>query len=49
MSLQESTDPEKVEKLVLESPLGQELLRERSIKRVILSSRTALINFLVDQ
>uniref|UniRef100_A0A3P8V0L5 leucine--tRNA ligase n=1 Tax=Cynoglossus semilaevis TaxID=244447 RepID=A0A3P8V0L5_CYNSE len=49
VSLQESTDPEKVEKLVLESPLGQELLRERSIKRVILSSRTALINFLVDQ
>ncbi|XP_054638262.1 probable leucine--tRNA ligase, mitochondrial isoform X3 [Dunckerocampus dactyliophorus] len=47
--LQVSKDSEKVEKLVMESPLGQTILREASIKRVILSPRTALINFLLGE
>lgn len=46
--LQASKDSERVRQLVLESPLGQKLLGERSIKRAILSPRTALINFLMD-
>uniref|UniRef100_A0A672ZKG4 leucine--tRNA ligase n=1 Tax=Sphaeramia orbicularis TaxID=375764 RepID=A0A672ZKG4_9TELE len=49
VSVQESKELDLVQKLVLESPLGQKLLRERSIKRAILSPRTALINFLVDE
>lgn len=47
--LQVSKDPERVQQLILESPFGQKLLGERSIKRAILSPRTALINFLVDE
>uniref|UniRef100_A0A672GAN6 leucine--tRNA ligase n=1 Tax=Salarias fasciatus TaxID=181472 RepID=A0A672GAN6_SALFA len=47
--LQASKDSGRVEQLVLESSIGQKLLRQRSIKRVILSPRTALINFLVDE
>ncbi|MEQ2208379.1 hypothetical protein XENOCAPTIV_027460, partial [Xenoophorus captivus] len=47
--LQVSKDSSQVQQLVLESPIGQKLLSERSIKRAILSPRTALINFLVDE
>ncbi|XP_060936940.1 probable leucine--tRNA ligase, mitochondrial [Limanda limanda] len=47
--LQVSKDTERVQQLILESQLGRELLGERSIKRVILSPRTALVNFLVDE
>ncbi|XP_056142307.1 probable leucine--tRNA ligase, mitochondrial [Lampris incognitus] len=47
--LQVSKDAERVRQLVLESPLGQQLLGNRSIKRAILSPRTALINFLIDE
>uniref|UniRef100_A0A7N8XYJ0 leucine--tRNA ligase n=1 Tax=Mastacembelus armatus TaxID=205130 RepID=A0A7N8XYJ0_9TELE len=47
--LQVSKDTEKVQQLVLESPLGQKLFSERSIKRAILSPRTALINFLTEE
>nr|XP_057940530.1 probable leucine--tRNA ligase, mitochondrial [Doryrhamphus excisus]XP_057940531.1 probable leucine--tRNA ligase, mitochondrial [Doryrhamphus excisus] len=47
--LQVSKDSEKVEKLVMESPLGQKVLREASVKRVILSPRTTLINFLLGE
>ncbi|XP_049903031.1 probable leucine--tRNA ligase, mitochondrial [Epinephelus moara] len=47
--LQVSKDSEQVQKLILESPFGQKLLGERSIKRAILSPRTALINFLIDE
>ncbi|MED6282959.1 putative leucine--tRNA ligase, mitochondrial, partial [Characodon lateralis] len=47
--LQVSKDSSQVQQLVLESPVGQKLLSERSIKRAILSPRTALINFLVDE
>uniref|UniRef100_A0A3Q1F7I8 leucine--tRNA ligase n=1 Tax=Acanthochromis polyacanthus TaxID=80966 RepID=A0A3Q1F7I8_9TELE len=47
--LQVSKDSIRVQQLVLESPIGQKLLGERSIKRAILSPRTALINFLVDE
>ncbi|XP_072250690.1 leucine--tRNA ligase, mitochondrial [Leuresthes tenuis] len=46
--LQVSKDTDRVQQLVLEGPIGQKFLSERSIKRVILSPRTALINFLVD-
>lgn len=42
-------DTQKVQKLVLESPLGVRLLSDRIIKKAILSPRTALINFLVDE
>lgn len=42
-------DAQKVQDLVLKSPLGARLLSDRVIKRVILSPRTALINFLLDQ
>lgn len=47
--LQVSKDTDRVQKLVLESELGQKILGERSIKRAILSPRTALINFLVHE
>lgn len=47
--LQVSKDSSRVQQLVMESPIGQKLLSERSIKRAILSPRTALINFLVDE
>lgn len=47
--LQVSKDSERVQQLILESPIGQKHLGERSIKRAILSPRTALINFLVDE
>ncbi|TKS81853.1 putative leucine--tRNA ligase, mitochondrial [Collichthys lucidus] len=47
--LQVSKDSERVQQLILESPFGQKLLGERSIKRAILSPRTALINFLIDE
>lgn len=42
-------DAQKLQDLVLKSPLGARLLTGRVIKRVILSPRTALINFLLDQ
>lgn len=47
--LQASKDLELVRRLVLESPLGQKLLAGCFIKRAILSPRTALINFLIDE
>ncbi|XP_041649043.1 probable leucine--tRNA ligase, mitochondrial [Cheilinus undulatus] len=43
-----SKDSERVRQLILESPLGQKHLGECSIKKAILSPRTALINFLTD-
>uniref|UniRef100_A0A8C9Y3X5 leucine--tRNA ligase n=1 Tax=Sander lucioperca TaxID=283035 RepID=A0A8C9Y3X5_SANLU len=46
---QVSKDPERVQQFIVESPFGQKLLGERSIKRAILSPRTALINFLIDE
>ncbi len=42
-------DAQRVQELVLNSPLGARLLSERVIKKAILSPRTALINFLVDE
>uniref|UniRef100_A0A671PBM8 leucine--tRNA ligase n=1 Tax=Sinocyclocheilus anshuiensis TaxID=1608454 RepID=A0A671PBM8_9TELE len=42
-------DAQKVQELVLNSSLGARLLSERVIKKAILSPRTALINFLVDE
>uniref|UniRef100_A0A669ELA8 leucine--tRNA ligase n=1 Tax=Oreochromis niloticus TaxID=8128 RepID=A0A669ELA8_ORENI len=47
--VQVSKDTSRVQQLVLESPVGQKFLSERNIKRAILSPRTALINFLVDE
>ncbi|XP_068616365.1 leucine--tRNA ligase, mitochondrial [Brachionichthys hirsutus] len=47
--LEVSKDAERVQQLVMQSPLGQELLSGRNIKRAILSPRTALINFLIDE
>lgn len=47
--LQASKDLELVRQLVLESPLGQKRLAGCFIKRAILSPRTALINFLIDE
>ncbi|XP_068180817.1 leucine--tRNA ligase, mitochondrial [Antennarius striatus] len=44
-----SKDSEQVQELVMQSPLGQELLSKRNIKRAILSPRTTLINFLIDE
>ncbi|KAG7469878.1 hypothetical protein MATL_G00133430 [Megalops atlanticus] len=41
-------DTEAVRELVLQSPLGVQLLGHLTIKKAILSPRTALINFLVD-
>uniref|UniRef100_A0A4W4HBV7 leucine--tRNA ligase n=1 Tax=Electrophorus electricus TaxID=8005 RepID=A0A4W4HBV7_ELEEL len=45
---QVAQDSEKVRELVLDSPLGARLLADRIIKKAILSPRTALINFLVE-
>ncbi|XP_062848178.1 probable leucine--tRNA ligase, mitochondrial [Trichomycterus rosablanca] len=45
---QVAQDAEKVRELVLGSPLGMKLLADRVIKKSILSPRTALINFLVE-
>ncbi|XP_030640342.1 leucine--tRNA ligase, mitochondrial [Chanos chanos] len=45
---QVAQDTEKVRELVLASPLGDSLLGNRVIKKAILSPRTALINFLVE-
>ncbi|KAM9308221.1 leucine--tRNA ligase, mitochondrial [Gastrophryne carolinensis] len=42
-----SRDSEKIQELVLQSHLGTTHLQGRTIKRVILSPRTALINFLI--
>ncbi|KAJ0000233.1 hypothetical protein NQD34_012075 [Periophthalmus magnuspinnatus] len=47
--VQVSKDLDKVQKLVLDSELGQTHLTERKVKRAILSPRTALINFLIDE
>ncbi|KAG7270903.1 hypothetical protein CRUP_000262 [Coryphaenoides rupestris] len=44
-----SQDAERVQQLVLESQLGQTLLAGRRIKRAILSPRTPLINYLLDE
>ncbi|KAL4657415.1 putative leucine-tRNA ligase, mitochondrial isoform X1 [Arapaima gigas] len=41
-------DGDQVRRLVLESPLGLQHLASRTIKKAILSPRTALINFLVE-
>ncbi|XP_051574192.1 probable leucine--tRNA ligase, mitochondrial isoform X2 [Myxocyprinus asiaticus] len=42
-------DAQKVQELVMESPLGACLLSDCIIRKAILSPRTALINFLVDE
>ncbi|XP_016429726.1 probable leucine--tRNA ligase, mitochondrial [Sinocyclocheilus rhinocerous] len=42
-------DAQKVQELVLNSPLGVRLLSEQVIKKAILSPRTALIYFLEDE
>ncbi|CAL8287497.1 unnamed protein product [Merluccius merluccius] len=44
-----SQDAERVRQLVLDSPLGRTLLADRRITRTIVSPRTALINFLVEE
>ncbi|KAL4657414.1 putative leucine-tRNA ligase, mitochondrial [Arapaima gigas] len=41
-------DGDQVRRLILESPLGLQHLASRTIKKAILSPRTALINFLVE-
>ncbi|KAM9489473.1 leucine--tRNA ligase, mitochondrial [Clarias gariepinus] len=46
---QMAQDAEKMRELVLDSPLGMKLLADRVIKKSILSPRTALINFLVEE
>ncbi|XP_063054216.1 probable leucine--tRNA ligase, mitochondrial [Engraulis encrasicolus] len=46
--LQVSQDAERVRELIMASPLGQSLLGDRVIKKAILSPRTALMNFLVE-
>uniref|UniRef100_A0AAY4AKP3 leucine--tRNA ligase n=1 Tax=Denticeps clupeoides TaxID=299321 RepID=A0AAY4AKP3_9TELE len=46
---QVAQDADRVRELVLGSPLGVHLLGERIIKKAILSPRTALINFLVEE
>ncbi|XP_053489842.1 probable leucine--tRNA ligase, mitochondrial [Ictalurus furcatus] len=46
---QVAQDAEKVRELVLGSPLGMKLLADRVVKKAILSPRTALINFLVEE
>lgn len=46
---QVAQDAEKVQELVLGSPLGMKLLADRVVKKAILSPRTALINFLVEE
>ncbi|XP_029308406.1 leucine--tRNA ligase, mitochondrial isoform X1 [Cottoperca gobio] len=47
--LQVSKDLEQVLQLIMENPLGQKHVGERSIKRAILSPRAALINLLIDE
>ncbi|XP_010792608.1 leucine--tRNA ligase, mitochondrial [Notothenia coriiceps] len=47
--LQVSKDSKRVQQLILESPLVQKHLGGRSIKRAILSPRTALVNLLIDE
>lgn len=47
--MQVSKDLEIVQRLVLDSELGQTHLSERKVNRAILSPRTALINFLIDE
>lgn len=47
--LQDSRDLKQVQQLVLDSPLGKRHLSQRPIRRAILSQRTALINFLVEE
>ncbi|KAI4811182.1 hypothetical protein KUCAC02_014099 [Chaenocephalus aceratus] len=47
--LQVSKDSKQVQQLILESPLVQKHLGGRSIKRAILSPRTALVNLLIDE
>uniref|UniRef100_A0A8C6TAV4 leucine--tRNA ligase n=1 Tax=Neogobius melanostomus TaxID=47308 RepID=A0A8C6TAV4_9GOBI len=47
--VQVSKDLEAVQRLVLDSELGQTHLSERKVKKVFLSPRTALINFLIDE
>lgn len=44
-----SRDAEKVQDLVMQSDFGTNYLQGRTIKRVILSPRTALVNFLVQE
>ncbi|KAM4028229.1 leucine--tRNA ligase, mitochondrial isoform 1-T2 [Anomaloglossus baeobatrachus] len=44
-----SRDAEKVKDLVMQSDLGSNCLQGRTIRRVILSPRTALVNFLVQE
>uniref|UniRef100_A0A4W5R6K5 leucine--tRNA ligase n=1 Tax=Hucho hucho TaxID=62062 RepID=A0A4W5R6K5_9TELE len=46
---QVAQDTEQVRALVLGSELGQHLLGDRTIKKAILSPRTALINFLIEE
>ncbi|XP_058244122.1 probable leucine--tRNA ligase, mitochondrial [Hemibagrus wyckioides] len=46
---QVAQDAEKVRELILGSPLGMKLLADRVVKKAILSPRTALINFLVEE
>ncbi|XP_072536192.1 leucine--tRNA ligase, mitochondrial [Salminus brasiliensis] len=46
---QVAQDVEKVRELVLASPLGMSHLADRVIKKTILSPRTTLINFLVEE
>uniref|UniRef100_A0A8C7LT83 leucine--tRNA ligase n=1 Tax=Oncorhynchus mykiss TaxID=8022 RepID=A0A8C7LT83_ONCMY len=46
---QVAQDTEQVRALVLGSELGQRLLGDRTIKKAILSPRTALINFLIEE
>uniref|UniRef100_A0A4W3I615 leucine--tRNA ligase n=1 Tax=Callorhinchus milii TaxID=7868 RepID=A0A4W3I615_CALMI len=49
MPQQVAVDAEQVRELVLQSELGIRQLQGRAIKKVFLSPRTALINFLVDE
>ncbi|CAN2389644.1 Belongs to the class-I aminoacyl-tRNA synthetase family [Pristimantis euphronides] len=44
-----SQDAKKVQDLVLQSELGTNYLQGRTIKRMILSPRTALVNFLLEE
>uniref|UniRef100_A0A8C7FHA7 leucine--tRNA ligase n=1 Tax=Oncorhynchus kisutch TaxID=8019 RepID=A0A8C7FHA7_ONCKI len=46
---QVAQDTEQVRALVLGSELGQRILGDRTIKKAILSPRTALINFLIEE
>ncbi|KAL0984947.1 hypothetical protein UPYG_G00150850 [Umbra pygmaea] len=49
VSRQVAQDADQVRALVLGSELGQHLLADRTIKKAILSPRTALINFLIEE